>query len=359
MPTFDQIFNRFTLLDQSVLTRHLAIMLRAGVPLTEAIQTLSEQERNVVHRKILADVLHTVESGHRFTEALKKTKQFDKFYISMVDVGESSGSLEENLRFLSQHLSRIYALRQKVVSAMMYPAIVFLAMFILGMGISLFILPQLVTFFESFETELPLSTKVLLTFANFMRDYGIAFFAGVISSVTTFLMLMQQHRIKPHWHAFLLRVPLFGKQFQLYQQTHLARNLSVLLRSGVPISNALATTGHTLSNLVFKRYVTVLNQQLVKGETLTQVIQAQKFTHFSPLLVRMIAVGEKTGKLPETLEYVAEFLEEEIEYAQKNMTTLLEPILLVVIGVLVGFIALAIISPIYELTGSLGYSGGG
>jgi type IV pilus assembly protein PilC len=329
-------------------------MIKAGIPLAEALDTLVDQSRSASLRKVLSSVLKDVQNGQSLTKSLgKHPKVFDQFFISLIGIGEESGTLEENLEFLSKQMSKDFRLRRKIKGAMMYPAIVVFAMFIMGGFISFFVLPKLVDFFASFEIELPITTKILLFISTMMKDYGYLILAGFVTLIILLRLITRMSKVRPLWHAFLLRVPGAGKMISYGQLSRFARNLGTLIKSGVPITKALDITADTLSNLRFRNDLMEVSKSLAKGKNIGQTLKKRNFFEYPPLVSRMISVGEKTGKLDETLLYLGDFYEDEVDDLSKNLSTLIEPVLLIVIGLAVGFVALAIISPIYELTGSI------
>lgn len=348
------IGGRVKFVDKLVFTKHLATMIKAGISLAEAIDTLKLQTKGTPLGKVLKSVDADIENGETLEKALRKfPKVFDEFYLSMIKIGEKAGTLESNMEFLAEHLNKEAALRKKVKGAMLYPGLVLSAALIMSMFVSLFILPQFVDFFDSFQIELPIATKILLAIANFMQAYGVVFFASLISGIVLTGLVLNSKPVRPTWHKILLKTPLFGKIIKYSQLTNFSRNFGVLLASGITVTESLETTSNTLSNLVYKDKIARLNKSLKAGKNLSEAIEKEMGAEFPVLVSRMIAVGEKTGSLEETLGYLAEFYEEEIDVISKSLTTILEPLLLLGIGLVVGFVALAIITPIYELTGSI------
>lgn len=346
--------NRVSFLEKLLFTKHLAVMIKSGIILSEALETLIEQTKSSVFKKVLTSVLKDIENGQTLGKALEKHPQvFDQFYISMIEVGEEAGRLEENLDFLAKQLSKDYTLRKKIQSAMFYPLLVFIATFTMGGFISLFVLPKLVDFFASFRVELPLTTKILLFVANLMKYHGILIFICMGIFLMSFMALIQIKDIKRVWHRIILHLPLFGQILAYNQLARFSRNLGTLLQSGVPIVNSLETTGKTLSNLTFSEAMIKVKDDVKKGKTLADALDNFRQQLFPPIVIKMVAVGEKSGKLEETLLYLGDFYDDEIDNITKNLSTILEPILLIIIGIIVGFVALAVISPIYELTGSI------
>ncbi len=348
------LFSSVKFVDKLVFTKHLAIMVKSGISIADAINTLRVQSEGTAIGSVLKRIEKDINNGNSLHVALQRHKKiFDEFYISMVEVGEESGNLEENLEFLAKHLSKQDALKKKIQGALMYPMIVMTAATIMAMVIGLYVLPQFVEFFDSFKVELPLATKILLAIASFMQSYGIIFFASLIGGFIGLSFILNTKIIKPYWHRVMLHIPLFGPIIRYSQLTNFSRNFGVLLSSGITVTRSLETTANTLSNLLYKEKIRKMSLYLQKGKNLSEAIEQEMGKEFPILVSRMIAVGEKTGNLEETLLYLSDFYEDEIDGLTKKLTTVMEPILLLGIGLVVGFIALAIITPIYELTGSV------
>jgi len=342
------------MLDKLMFTKHMAIMIKAGVPLVDTLETLSKDSKSDYLKQILAHIAHDVNNGKTLYEAFSRyPRVFDTFYVSLIKVSEESGTLDDNLIFLSKQLGKDYALRQKIKGAMFYPAIVMVAGLGIGALISFFILPKMVDFFDGFSIELPLPTRILLFFANMMKSYGPLILGGLALVFVLVRMAIETSFIKPHWHKFLLKVPTFGKLITFGQSSRFARNFGTLIASGVPIPVALETSANTLTNLVFKNHFLSTKEALLKGQNISEFLEKKHYKEIPPLLVKMLKVGEQTGNLEEVLEYLSDFYEEEIDNITRDLTTVLEPIMLIGIGLAVGFIALAIIGPIYKLTSSV------
>lgn len=354
LPFASKIFHRVSLLDKLIFTKHLAVMIKAGISLSESLEALGEQTRSKTFKRILSAVLADIENGQSLAKSLAKHPQvFDQFYISLIEVGEEAGRLEENLSFLAKHLAKDYNLRKKIQGAMLYPTLVFFAALIIGGFIAFFILPQFVDLFEAFDTELPMATKILLFIANIVKDYNIFIVIAFLAIILLFYLLLKIPSIKFHWHRQVLKLPLFGGFLTAAQLATFSRNLGIQLQSGVPIKRSLEVTSATLSNLKFKADLKEIAEVLAKGKDMGSTLEEKRFDEFPPIVAKMVAVGERTGNLGEMLLYLGDFYEEEIDNITKNLTTILEPILLLSIGLVVGFVAIAIISPIYQLTGSI------
>jgi len=348
------VFSRVRFLDILLFAKHLAVMIRSGITVSEALEILTAEARSAKFRHILSQVLSDVRNGASLADALgKHPRAFDEMFLSLVSIGEASGTLRENLEFLALQLAKERSIRQKIRGAMLYPLIVFVATTVMGGFIALFVLPQLVDFFAAFEVELPLATRILLFVANLMKNYGVFIVAGAVLVFVLFLLTVRSRPVKPLWHRFLLSLPIVGRFLADVQLARFTRNFGILLRSAVPVVKGLEVTAGTLSNLKFRSDLLAVADLLARGTSIADALSDERFSEFPPLVSKMILVGERTGRLHEVLLYLGDFYEEEIDTFTKNLTTTLEPLLLLGIGLIVAFVALAIISPIYELTGSI------
>lgn len=354
LPVQIAIFSKIRYQDRLLFTKHLDVMLKAGIPIAEALETLVEQTKSSNFKKVLAGVLGDVRNGQSLAKSMKKHPEaFDEFYTSLIGVGEESGTMEENLSFLAKQLAKDYRLRKKIQGAMLYPGLVFSTTIILGGFIAFFILPKLVDFFAAFEVELPLTTKILLFAANISKSYGVFILIGLVIILFVFNLLIKIPKIKNIWHKAILRFPVIGNLIAYAQVARFSRNFGTLIKSGVPVSKSLEITADTLSNLKFKGDLMEVSKSLTKGKNIGETLSKKKYSEYPAIVSKMVSVGEQAGKLDETLLYLGDFYEDEIDDISKNLSTVIEPILLITIGLVVGFVALAIISPIYELTGSI------
>ncbi len=340
--------------EKILFTKHLSTMYKAGIPLPEIIETLIQLSKTQSFKAVLKGVLAEVENGQSLSKALSAYPRiFDEFYISLIQISEESGTLEDNLNFLSIQLTKDFNLRKKVISALLYPGIILFAMTVLGGFVSFFILPRLVEFFESFDIELPLTTKILLFLAKTMQNYGLVIALFIIAVLILFRLLLRLKTINFYWHVLMLRLPLVGKLISYGQIARFSRNLGTLVQSGIPIVKGLEITADTLSNLKYKKDLYEVSKILSKGKFIGNALENKNYWEYPSNVSKMISVGEKSGNIDEVLMYLSDFYDNEIDDLSKNLSTVLEPILLVIMGIAVGFVALSIISPIYELTGSI------
>lgn len=337
----------------ATITKHLSVMLSAGIPINEALQSVLGQKISPSLRKVFTDILDSVTNGSSLSDALRKHKEiFSDYYISLVQIGEESGTLEDNLKYLSNQLQKDILTRRKFTSAILYPTFVLSFAFIIAAGISIFILPRLIDFFQGFDIPLPVATRVLLSIAGYMKNFGVVTFAGIAGVIILITLLVRLKPVKKIWDGVSIRLPFAGNIIATYQITRMCRNFGTLLKSGVSIARSIEVTSDSLSNSVIAGNLKKVSADIEQGRTLTSSLA--KHSIFPTLIVKMVEVGEKSGKLDESFIYLADFYDGELDDLTKNFETVLEPILLVIVGIIVAFIALAIITPIYQLTGSIG-----
>ncbi|MEI8067322.1 MAG: type II secretion system F family protein [Candidatus Shapirobacteria bacterium] len=342
--------------EKITLTKHLAVMIKAGITLSEALDNLSNQAKSGEVKKVLTQIKQKIDNGSSFNEALlAHSNNFDELYQGIIKVGESTGRLDESLSYLADQLANDFALKKKISGALMYPGLVLAATIGLATFISLFILPKLVDFFSAFNAKLPASTMMLLSLAQFMKNYGILFFASVFIVILIFFFLFKIGPIRLWKDRQILHLPFIGRLLIEKEVSTFARNLGTLVKSGLPIFESLKICASSQSNLAYKKIIQRLSDNLEKGNGIGEFFKKPECKLLFPRLVSdMISVGEKTGSVDQSLFYVSQFYDEDIEETARNLTTILEPAILIIIGLMVAFIALAIIGPIYQLTGSLG-----
>lgn len=329
-------------------------MLKSGIPIAEAIDTIKDQSNNYYFRSVLVQIIKDLENGEMLEKALcKYPKIFDSLYLNLIKIGEESGNLEENLTYLTKQLEKEHEFRQKVIAASLYPSIVLATAVIVGGGISFFVLPKLIDLFKSLDTNLPLTTKILLALATFSKNYGIYVLIGLIALFILFRFSLRYKNFKYFWDKMVLATPLIGKLVQGVQMTFICRNIGTMLKSGLPIVKAMKAQEISTANLVYREYIGKLSENIEKGKSIKEILGDGKFKYMPKIAVKMIGVGEKTGKLDESFLYLGDFFEDSVDDASKNFSNVLEPILLLGIGIVVAFVALAIISPIYQFTGSV------
>lgn len=346
-------FGRVTVVEKVLLAKNLSVMIKAGLPLKEALDTLYDQARGKL-RKVLGSVIKDVEGGKSLADAMEKfPKVFPEYFTNIVRASEESGTLEENLEYLAEHMESDWTLRRKIRSAMLYPVFVLSATGVIGLALAIFVLPKVTELFSSFDVKLPVTTRMLLWVADAFQNYGLYIAIGLVIGVPLLIWFLRRNFVKPLTHRIILKTPIIKKISKNLNLARFDRTLGVLLRSGIPIDRALGITVNTLNNYVYRRDLEEAAEEVQKGKALSVVLDEHR-GQFPKLVTRMIKVGEGSGKLEGTLLYLARYFEDEVDNLTKNLTTILEPVLLVIIGVIAGGLALSIITPIYQLTGTIG-----
>ncbi len=349
-----EIFSRVRLVDKLLFTKHLAVMLKSGVPISEAIGLLVEQTKSTTWKKVLTSLADAVKNGQPLSKSMAKyPKVFDPLYVHIVAIGEGSGNLEKNLAYLEKELKKSYEFKARFKAAMIYPTIIVVVALVVGLGISIFILPQMATLFKSLDVDLPISTKVLIFVADVMSRFGVFIIIGIIFATFAFITGIKTKTFKPVWDKFKLKIPVWGKMAVDANMATFCRNMGLMLSSGVAIEQAAKITSESSENEVFRNYGRQMASAIEKGHQLEKELGSGRYRYIPNMAIKMIGVGEKTGKLPETFLYLGDFWESEVDEKAKNIMSVLEPVMLLVIAGMVAFLALSIISPIYQFTGSV------
>lgn len=345
-------FGRVNLTQRALLAKHLAVMLHSGLTITDALDTAASSASPALKR-ILERVSGAVISGKAFSAALAEhPKVFSGLFVNAIFAGESSGTLVENLENLATELERERSLASKIKSAMLYPMVILIAATILGFTLALFILPKILPLFKGLSVELPATTRGLISFTEFMQANGtiVAIIFPVV--VIGVVVLARKEWMRPYTNWISLHVPVIKQISGNANRARFVRTLGMLLKSGVRINEALKILEDSLSNYYYQSAVRHLRKEIEEGKRLAEGMEAYPML-FPVIMTRMIRVGEESGKFEESLFYLAGFYEGEVETATKALATAIEPILLLIIGGIVAFLALSIITPIYEITGGV------
>lgn len=346
--------SRVTLVEKIFFTKHLSVMLSAGVGLPKALENLKKMSRSAVFQKIIGRIKTDVQKGVSTSQAFAKfPKAFGELFVNMIKVGEEGGNLEEVLGLLSLQMKRQYEITQKVKGALMYPAVIVVAMGGIGTGMMLFVVPKMLSIFEEMEVELPWTTKVVISATKFLQNYGILMFIGVALVIILLRFYTKKQKAgKRLVSKATLKLPILGKILRKLNLARFSRTFGALVKGGLPITKALQVSSHTLGNICYQESLEEARENLKKGVSLTEALA--KFPKlYSPLVVQMISVGEETGTLTDVLERLADFYEEEVADVTKNLASIIEPILMLLIGAVVGFFAVSMITPIYSMMGQM------
>ena len=340
---------KVNLQDLVVFTRQLATMLDAGLAMVQSLQALAEQTSNKVMKDVIKDVTTRVEGGDSFSEALgKHPKVFNKLYVCMVGAGERGGLLAEILGRLATYLENTARLRKKVKSAMMYPT----AVTLVALGITVFLLVKVVPVFgeiyAGFGSKLPAPTQILIDLSKWMQRWIYVLIPMFGVGVYGWLMYIKTPKGREFWDRYRIRLPIFGAIAHKICLARFTRTLASLVRSGVPILEVLGIVANTCGNVIMEKAIRAATIDIERGEGLSQSIG--KHSIFPSMLLRMMTAGEQTGKVEQMLERVSDFYDDEVETILSGLTSLIEPLLIVFLGLTVGGIAICMFLPIFKMS---------
>ena len=342
------IGEKLSQVELALFTRQLASLLEAGLPLEQAFTALLEQAERPYVRDLIASIRSEVMGGAPFSDALSRhPRDFAEIYRALVASGEQIGHLARVLSRLADYIERRNALVQKVRLAFLYPAIVTVLAFAIVIFLLTYVVPQIVSVFANTKQKLPLLTVMMLGVSNFVRGYGIYVAVAMIGAFFMWRRALQNPDLKRRWHTWLLTAPIYGKFERSLNTARFASTLAITTGSGVPILRALDTSRDTLSNVAMKSLVEEACASVREGVGLARALSAQK--HFPPMLIHMIRAGEITGELPAMLDRAAMSQQADVERRTLTIAGLLEPLLIVAMGIVVLLIVLAVLMPIIEI----------
>ncbi len=345
-----------SLSEKMVLLDNMATMLKAGLPLAATLNTLGEEMKNKYLKSVLAELKRQVENGELLSTGMKHyPKVFPEILVATIEVGESSGLLAEVLGHLALMLKSEKELRSKVISALMYPSVVLIALIGVSLLLALMVFPKLIEIFIDAGVALPPVLVIVQTIVYILTNYYYLVIGVVVLIVVLLPMIFRLPKPRAWLHWRLLYLPLAGPLIREINLTRFSGNLRVLLTAGLPIIKSLETVARTLGNLSFRSTVITMADEMGKGVALHASL-AQRPHLFPSLMVQLCKVGEETGELDNILTKISDYYNTRVNNVLTNLSTIIEPVLLIVVGVAVGFIAVSVIGPIYELTNSFGDS---
>lgn len=340
--------------DKASFCRFLATMLRAGMPLPEALDTIRQEMENKRLHKILIDVTFQVRKGTSLSASLSKyAKDFDPVFLTMIKAGEESGTIDKTFDYLSKQLLASHEMSQKVKGALIYPAVIIVAMVANGVLMVTFVLPKISEVFSQLDLELPFTTKVILAIGKFVGGNTVLSLGSIFLAVIIIFLLFYVRRTRKLLFSGFSRLPVVKRLVDQIDVARYARTLSALLKSAVPILPALDVSADTLSQDRLKKVAKEFSPAVATGESLSEVLQNTKKI-FPQVMIQTIRAGEESGTLEQVLEELADFYEKEVDYSLKGLTSVIEPVLMLVIGVAVGGMVVMMVIPIYSIVGNLG-----
>lgn len=334
--------------DLVVFTRQLATMMDAGLPLVQSMTALEEQTDSKALKSVISQITQRIEQGEQFSTALAEhPKVFTRLFVCMVEAGETGGMLAEILDRLASYLEATARLKKKVKSAMMYPTIVCVIAICIALFLIIKVIPIFADIYKDFGAKLPAPTQMLIHVSNVIREYFLFTVGAVAALIFAFFKFINTTGGRKIWDRVKLKLPLFGKLIHKISMSRFSRTFAALLRSGVPVLETLRIVGQSSGNVIVEAAVVQTAAGIERGDNLAAALK--QHTIFPPMLVRMVAAGEQTGKVDVMLEKLSDFYDEEIEATLAGLTSLIEPLLIVFLGVVVGTIVVCMFLPIFKL----------
>lgn len=344
----DRFFS-ISLKDKLMFTRNMSVMIASGLPISKAVKNISVQTKNKKFQAILVNIYDDIQAGTTFADGLARYPGvFGDLFVNMIRVGESSGNLEEILEILSLQLEKEHDLMSKIKGAMTYPAVIVVAMIGIAVLMLTYILPKMMGVFKDMQVDLPASTKFVIALSDLLRAHAVLVALGFVIFIITVRFLLTTEKGKKILGFVLINLPVIKNMVIKVNCARFARIYSSLLRSGVPVVQALTIISNTLTNYYYKTAVRAGIEDVQKGVSLSAVIEKNPKV-FPVLMAQMAQVGEETGKTEVVLLKLAEFYEDEISQISKNMSSIIEPVLMIFIGGAVGFFAISMLQPMYSL----------
>jgi len=348
-----KFFDKVSKKDLSIFSRQLAVMLQSRVSITQALKGLAVQTKKESFRDKILKIAQLVEEGGSLSEAISNFPEvFNNFYISLIRTGEASGRISESLAYLADHLEREYDMQSQVTGALVYPAFVVLAFLIIIPLVIVFVMPKIVDLLKETTTNPPLFTRMMIGFYTFLANYGWVLVLGLFVLVAFLVYYLRTKEGKKVYDEVSLKIPVLGGILKKIFLARFAENISTLISAGVAIGNAIKISADTVENSVYKNIFTKVQEGVLQGEKMSFVLS--RYPDYAPaFVVQMIQVGEETGTLDKNLFEIVNFYNKEIKRAIEAFTALLEPALIIVLGLGAAFLAVSVIQPMYGALGSM------
>ena len=344
LPTFFRVSTS----DLVLFSRQLSTFIKVGVPITDAIRLLQTASGSGAFRAALEDICEDLDAGEAFSTSIQHHPNvFNQLYVDMVRAAEYSGTLDRVLAQVASYLQRQDTAIKKLRSAMIYPAVILVLAMAVCTILIVFVLPNFVAIFHEFKAQLPLPTRILLSAGVFAQTWRLEIVIGLFAIIVAILLFMQSRAGRIFWDYGLLRLPVLGSIVNYGIIERFTRTLATMLRAGIPISQTFDVAIAASGNIKYRRRLESVKQRMITGDGFSAPLEATGL--FAPMMIRMVRVGEETGTLDSSLEQIADFLSEEMDYKVRNMIALMEPALVIAVGGAVGFVAVSVILPMYGL----------
>ena len=348
----EKVWHGISMEEMVVFYRQLGTLIDAKITIVTALKTIEEQTENKYLGSVLLEMVDDIENGMALSESMSKHRDiFSTLAVSMIKAGEISGNLQRSIIFVAESTEKTYQLNSKIKSALMYPGFVLAAAVIIGFVVFSFVIPKLTKIFDDMEVEIPWYTKLIISVGHFMESYWWAVLVLIGMVALAIYYYANTESGKEDIDDMKLKVPIFNKMFRYLYITRFSENLSILLLAGIPIVKSLTIVSDVVNNRIYKRMIIRAAEEVKSGGTMSGVFA--KYSELPPILSKMIKVGEETGKTSEVLKNISDFYNQEIDRMTKSMTALIEPIMIVFLGIGVAGLVFAILMPIYSITSQI------
>jgi type IV pilus assembly protein PilC len=345
--------NKVSKKDLAIFSRQLAVMVSARVPVTQSLKALSIQTKNKVFKEKILKLAQLIEEGNSLSESFSTFPEvFNIFYVSLIKTGEASGKISDSLYYLADHLEREHDLQSQVIGALIYPAFVIAVLFLIVPIVIVFVMPRLVELLKQTVVDPPFFTMLMINFYSFLANYGWVIIVAMFLLALFFVYYFTTKQGKRKYDELSLKIPYIGDFFKKIFLIRFAENISTLISAGISINNALKITKDTVGNFTYMKILTEVEDRVSNGEKISSVLV--KYPEYAPpFVVQMIQVGEETGTLDKNLMEIVDFYNKEVQRAIATFTALLEPILIIVLGLGVALLAISVIEPLYGALGTI------
>lgn len=347
----NSLFVRFSTKEQTFFAKRLSFLVQAGVPLVECLELVRMQTKSKAKKRVFDAVIADVSNGQYLSTSLGRfSRFFGDFSVSLIRVGEKSGILSQNLAYLADELQKKHLLQRKVMGMLAYPIFITLATLGVTTVLTAYIFPKLMPIFTSLHVQLPITTRALIAVSAYLRHWGIATALALAALAVALVVIRSRHeRVRVWGDRTLLRIPIVGSVARAYNLTNFCRTLGLLLKSGLTLTEAIVITADTTKNRAYRLACADLAACVARGEPVSRGL-SRRPELYPDLLSHMVAIGERTGNLSTTLTYLGELYEGDVDSLTKGLSSSIEPVLMIVMGLLVGLIAVSVIMPIYQIT---------
>ncbi|GAB4376468.1 MAG: type II secretion system F family protein [Calditrichia bacterium] len=341
-------YRKFKIKDVILFTKQLHTLMRSGVPIMASLNAIKEQSDNPAVRSLVEQIAREVEQGNSLSAALSQFPQiFPRLYTNSIKVGELSGTLEDTLQYLTRYLEEENEIRKNIKKAFRYPMLVVLGLVLAFLVFTSFVIPNFVPVFQASGVELPLPTRILIAINELLTQYGLLLLLVVVAAVIGIILYIRTPGGRFQFHYLMLRLPIFGALLTKVNMTRFAKIYHTMNRTGIPVIKAFETMQETIDNEVYRREIALVLERIKEGEGIANSLR--KSSYFSSFTAEMIAIGEKSGSLDEMLESISNYYDLEVRETVNNMSSMIEPVVTVVLGGMVLLLALAIFLPMWDM----------